>query len=152
MEFLISKSGYRYIKEKMSQEKSVFGAEMTAHYFFEETHYMDNGIIPFLLVWQAVSESGKKLSELVAPYQKDHFMIDEIKFNIEDPSAVIDGLKRDFSDGKQNELDGLTIEYPDWRFNLRASNTEPVAKLNMEAKSEKLLKEKTLLVSKIIEG
>ncbi len=151
MKFLISKSGYRFIKEAMSQNKAVFGAEMTAHYFFEETHYMDNGIIPFLLIWQAISESGKKLSQLVAPYQKDHFMIEEIKFNVEDPSAAIDRLKEKFSDGEPNELDGLTIEYPDWRFNLRASNTEPVAKLNLEAKDEKLMKDKTEEIRKIIE-
>jgi len=152
MEFHVSKSGYRYIKEAMNQKKAVFGAEMTAHYFFEETHYMDNGIIPFLLIWEAISDSGKKLSELVAPYQEGHFMIEEIKYNLEDQSAVIDRLKKDFADGKLNELDGLTIEYPDWRFNLRGSNTEPVAKLNLEAKSEKVMQEKTQLLNKIIKG
>lgn len=151
MKFYTSKSGYRFIKEVMSQNKAVFGAEMTAHYFFEETHYMDNGIIPFLLIWQAVSESGKKLSELVAPYQKDHFMIEEIKFNVEDPAEAINRLKEEFSDGDDSNLDGLTIEYPDWRFNLRGSNTEPVAKLNLEAKSEKLMADMTEQVRKIIE-
>lgn len=151
MKFIASKSGYRFIKETMSKNKSVFGAEMTAHYFFEETHYMDNGIIPFLLVWEAISQTGKKLSALVAPYQKNHFMIDEVKFNVEDPSQAIEKLKEEFSDGKFDYLDGLTIEYPEWRFNLRGSNTEPVAKLNLEAKSEKLMKEKMQLISKIIE-
>jgi len=152
MKFYLSKSGYRFIKEKMSENKAVFGAEMTAHYFFEETHYMDNGIIPFLLVWQALSESGRKLSELVAPYQKNHFMIEEVKFNVEDPAEAIEKLRKEFSDGNKNELDGLTIEYPDWRFNLRASNTEPVAKLNLEAKSEKLMKEMTEKITQIIKG
>ena len=152
LKLMTSKGGYRFIKEVMSQNKAVFGAEMTAHYFFEETHYMDNGIIPFLLIWQAISESGKKLSQLVAPYKENHFMIEEIKFNLEDPSAVIEKLRKEFSDGKANDIDGLTIEYSDWRFNFRASNTEPVAKLNLEAKNEKLMEEMTEKITQIIKG
>lgn len=151
VEMVTSKSGYRFMKETMGRVGASFGAEMTAHYFFEETHFMDNGIIPFLLIWELLSKSGKKISELVAPFQKDHFMIDEIKFKIEDPSEIISELKTKYADAKQDDLDGLTIEYPDWRMNFRASNTEPAAKLNLEAKNEKLLKEKTEELKKIIE-
>ncbi len=151
MKQIMSKSGYRFMKETMSQNNSVFGAETTAHYFFAETKYMDNGIIPFLMIWELLSKTGKTLSQLVAPYKEGHFMIDEMKFKVEDPSNAITALKQKYIDAKQNEMDGLTVEYPDWRFNFRPSNTEPVAKLNLEAKDEKLMGEKIEEVKKIIE-
>jgi len=95
-----------------------------------------------------ISATGKKLSELVAPYQKDHFMMDEVKFTIENPGPIIVKLKKEYSDYQINELDGLTIESPEFRFNFRASNTEPAAKLNMEAKSSEILEqEKSKLLS-----
>jgi phosphomannomutase len=147
-----SKSGYRFLKEVMSQNKASFGAEMTAHYFFEYTKYMDNGIIPFLMIWQIVSESKKTLSELVAPYKDGHFMIDEIKFQIEDLSSINQKIKARYSDGKINEVDGITVEYPNWRFNFRGSNTEPVAKLNMEAKDKELIDDKIAEIKKIIDS
>ena len=147
MHYIESKSGYRFIKEKMMENNGVFGAEMTAHYFFKETENMDNGLIPFFMIWELLSKTGKKLSELVAPYQKDHFMMDEVKFEIENPEPVILKLRNEYSDCQINELDGLTVESPEFRFNFRASNTEPVAKLNMEAKSREILeREKEKLI------
>jgi phosphomannomutase len=120
---------------------------MTAHYFFKETKNMDNGLIPFFMIWELLSKTGKKLSELVAPYQKDHFMMDEVKFEIENPEPVILRLKNEYSGCQINELDGLTVESPEFRLNFRASNTEPVAKLNMEAKSREILeREKEKLI------
>ncbi|OQA52863.1 MAG: Phosphomannomutase/phosphoglucomutase [candidate division WS2 bacterium ADurb.Bin280] len=148
---VLSKSGYRFMKETFMKEDGVFGAETTAHYFFKETKYMDNGVIPFLMIWQLLSETGKTLSEAVAPYRDGHFMIDEIKFKVEDQSEIIVDLKKKYSDGRQNEMDGLTVQYDDWRFNFRGSNTEPAAKLNLEAKDEKLMQEKVKEVKKIIE-
>jgi phosphomannomutase len=150
VECVLSKSGYRFLKETMSQNNASFGAEMTAHYFFEKTKYMDNGVIPFLMIWQIISESGRSLSELVAPYKDGHFMIDEVKFQIEDLSVISRKIKDKYSDGKIDEVDGITIEYPDWRFNFRGSNTEPVAKLNLEAKDRKLMEEKTQEIKDLI--
>ncbi|PIT97435.1 hypothetical protein COT77_01415 [Candidatus Berkelbacteria bacterium CG10_big_fil_rev_8_21_14_0_10_41_12] len=148
MKYNEAKSGYRFIKEGMMEKDGAFGAEMTAHYFFKETKYMDNGLIPLLMIWELISATGKKLSELVAPYQKDHFMMDEVKFTIENPGPIIVKLKKEYSDYQINELDGLTIESPEFRFNFRASNTEPAAKLNMEAKSSEILEqEKSKLLS-----
>lgn len=147
-EFVSAKSGYRFIKEKMAEVDAVFGAEMTAHYFFKEDHNCDNGIIPFLIVLQIVCESGKKLSELVAPYKEGHVLIEEVKLKIEDPSELIAKIKEEYRDYDQNELDGLTVQSDEFRFNLRASNTEPVAKLNMEAISEEIvIKEKNKLLN-----
>jgi len=150
MKYIEAKSGYRFIKEGMMENNGVFGAEMTAHYFFKETKFMDNGLIPFLMIWELISMTGKKLSELVAPYQKSHFMMDEVKFTIENPAPVIAKLKEEYADGRINELDGLTVESPEFRFNFRASNTEPAAKLNMEAKSEQVLEEERERLLKLI--
>lgn len=151
-EFVPAKSGYRFIKEKMAEVEAAFGAEMTAHYFFKEDKNCDNGIIPFLILLGIVCESGKKLSQLVAPYKEGHVLIEEVKLTIEDPSDLIAKIKDEYKEFKQNELDGLTVESDEFRFNLRASNTEPVAKLNMEAKSQGVIeKEKTKLLS-IING
>jgi phosphomannomutase len=111
---------------------------------------MDNGIIPFLMIWQLLSESGKTLSQVVAPYKKDHFMIDELKYTVTNPSPIIDKLKERYDDGQISEMDGLTVEFPDWRFNFRSSNTEPAAKLNLEARSKDLMIEKTEEIGKII--
>lgn len=152
LKLIKSKSGYRFLKEVMSQNNASFGAEMTAHYFFEYTKYMDNGIIPFLMLWQVISETGKTLSQLVSPYREGHFMIDEIKFHIEDTSSASQKIKEKYTDGQISEEDGITVEYPDWRFNFRGSNTEPVAKLNMEAKSREILSIKVKEVSEILEG
>ena len=152
LELIQSKSGYRFLKEKMSKNNASFGAEMTAHYFFEKTSYMDNGIMPFLMLWQIISESGKKLSELVAPYQQGHFMIDEIKFQIEDPSIANNAIKEKYKDGRISEEDGITIEFDNWRFNFRSSNTEPIAKLNLEARSRELMDAKVAEITGVING
>lgn len=149
-EFVLAKSGYRFIKEKMAEVDAVFGAEMTAHYFFKEDKNCDNGIIPFLIVLGIVCETGKKLSELVAPYKQNHVLIEEVKLAVEDPSEMIKKIKGAYSEYNQSELDGLTIESEEFRFNLRASNTEPVAKLNMEAKTQEIIqREKDKLLNVI---
>jgi len=134
-----SKSGYRFIKEKMAEENAIFGAEMTAHYFFKGNHNSDNGFIPFLMVWEILSESDKKLSQLVAPYKKDHYLIEEVKLSTDNLPAILEKIKKDYQSFKQDEIDGLSIESKDFRLNLRGSNTEPVVKFNMEAKSKEVL-------------
>lgn len=149
-EFFTAKSGYKFIKEKMAEIDGQFGAEMTAHYFFKENQNSDNGIIPFLLMYQIVCETGKKLSEIVAPYREGHVLIEEVKLQVEDPSEMISKIKEAYKDSKQDELDGLTIESDEFRFNLRASNTEPVAKLNMEARSEEIIEREKEKLLKII--
>lgn len=151
LKLIMSKSGYRYFKEVMNENNSSFGAEMSAHYFFEKTKYMDNGIIPFLMMWQLISQENKTLSEIVGPYRTNHFMIDEMKFPVEDIETINNKIKEKYSDGKLDEEDGITIEYPNWRFNFRGSNTEPVAKLNLEARDEQLMQEKTSELKEIIE-
>ena len=145
-----AKAGYRFLKEAMKKYNSTFASEMTAHYFFKETKYMDSGVIPFLMIWELISTTDKKLSELVAPYKKGHYMIKQRKYMIEDPSEIIAKLKKKYSEGQQDEKDGLTVGYKDWRFNFRPSHTEPAAKLNLEAKDKDLMTKKTKELNKLI--
>lgn len=135
-----SKSGYRFLKEKMSEIGSPFAAETTAHYFFEETKNMDNGMLPFLMVWSLLSEKSCTLSELVAPYRDGHFMMEEMKKKVNDVDKILDKIQKEYAGFDSHRMDGLSILSDQFRFNIRPSNTEPVIKLNMEAKSPEILK------------
>lgn len=145
-------AGYPFIKEKMRETGAIFGFEASGHHFFRDLYYADSGLIPFLLTLSILSESQKKLSELVKPMREQYFMIEEENFTVNDPKLTFVKMKKKYSDGQISELDGISVEYPDWHFNLRASNTEPVIRLNLEARSQKNLDEKYLELKKIIES
>lgn len=148
--FVESKSGYRFLKEKMSEVGAPFAAEMTAHYFFEEMRNMDNGIIPFLMIWSLLSEKKCTLSELVAPYKEGHFMMEEVKKEVDNVEKVLGSVKKAYKDYCSHTMDGLSILSDQFRFNIRSSNTEPVIKLNMEARSREVLdKEKKKVLNLI---
>jgi len=148
---VVSVSGHAFIKEKMRQVNSVYGGEMSAHHYFRENAYSDSGMIPFLLVLQLMAEEGKKLSELVGDMIKNYPCSGEINTTLENPKAKIAELKAKYSDGKLDELDGISVEYDTWRFNVRMSNTEPLLRLNVEAKGDsKLMKTKTEELLKLI--
>ena len=148
---VVSKSGHAYIKEKMREVNAVYGGEMSAHHYFRENAYSDSGMIPFLLVLQLMSTENKKLSELVDEMIKEYPCSGEINSTIDDPAGKIKEIEKKYSDGKIDELDGISIEYPNWRFNLRMSNTEPILRLNVESRGdEKLMKEKTEGLLKLI--
>lgn len=148
---VISKSGHAFIKQKMREVNSIYGGEMSAHHYFRENAYSDSGMIPFLLILQLMSEEKKKLSELVDEMIADYPCSGEINSTINDPAGKIKEIEKKYSDGKIDHLDGVSIEYPDWRFNLRMSNTEPILRLNVESRGdEKLLKQKTDELLKII--
>lgn len=149
---LPNKTGHSFFKERMIKEDAVFGGEVSGHYFFRDFFYLDNGMIPFLIILDMLSASGKKLSEIYQPYFEKYFAIEETNFTVADVAAVLRILKEKYHDGQLSEIDGLAIEYPDWRFSVRASNTEPVVRLNLEAKSKELMEKKTEELVKIIEG
>ena len=139
-----SKSGHAFIKQKMREVNAIYGGEMSAHHYFRENAYSDSGIIPFLLVMQLMSEEGKTLSQLVGEMMKNYPCSGEINSTIADPAAKIKEIKEAYPGGKRETVDGISIEYDEWRFNLRMSNTEPIIRLNVETRTdEKLLKEKT---------
>ena len=150
---VVSKSGHAYIKEKMREVNAIYGGEMSAHHYFRDNAYSDSGMIPFLLVLQLMSEEKKKFSELVDEMIAAYPCSGEINSTIDDPAAKIKEVEEKYSDGKIDKLDGLSVDYDDWRFNLRMSNTEPILRLNVESKGDvNLMKNKTKELLKIIRG
>ncbi len=145
-----TKAGRVNIGSLMRQIGAPFGGETTGHMFFKENYDADSGLITALVAMQALSESGKKLSDLINDY-RSYEMIPEM--NIEthtDKETLFTKLSAAFEDGDKDTLDGLTINYPDFWFNLRASNTEPVMRLNAEAKSLQQLDELVAKITKLI--
>ena len=140
-----TKAGRVVIGSVMRERRAPFGGETTGHLFFKENYDADSGLIAALVVMQALSDSGKKLSELVNEYRR-YVMIPETNFEVSDQGAALDKVRGAFSDKEQDELDGLTVELGSSWFNLRVSNTEPVIRLNAEAETQTELDE---LVNKI---
>lgn len=133
--------GHAHIKKMMREVDAVFAGEVSGHYYFKANHYMDNGFLPPLMILQLLSESDQPLSELIASLG-DYYVSGEVNSKVDDQASVFARLKEKYADADQDELDGISIEYPDWRFNVRASNTEPVIRLNLEAKSQAMMEEK----------
>ncbi len=139
-----SKSGHAFIKQKMREVNAVYGGEMSAHHYFRENYYSDSGMIPFLLILQLMSEEGKSLFELVNEMVEAFPCSGEINTKLADPKAKLEEIKAKYSDGKMDLIDGVSVEYENWRFNVRMSNTEPLIRLNVETRGDKaLMEEKT---------
>jgi len=144
-----SKTGHAFIKERMRAEDAVYGGEMSAHHYFRDFAYCDSGMIPWLLVVGLVSASGKSLSTLVAECMAAFPSSGEINSKIEDPKSAIAAVEVHFADTAEtvDYTDGLSMNFENWRFNLRMSNTEPVVRLNVESRADKaLMEEKTALL------
>jgi phosphomannomutase len=132
---VISKVGHSNIKAVMREADAPFGGEFSGHYYFRDNFYADSGLIGALMAIDVLAKSGKKLSELAADYT--HYAgSGEINSDVKDKDAKIEELSEKFKDGEQNRLDGLTVVYPDWWFNVRPSNTEPLLRLNVESKTQ----------------
>tara|TARA_B100000780_G_scaffold41802_1_gene25980 strand:- start:1279 stop:2655 length:1377 start_codon:yes stop_codon:yes gene_type:complete len=145
-----SKTGHAFIKERMRLEDAVYGGEMSAHHYFRDFFYCDSGMIPWLLVMELISDSGKPLSELVGTMMLAYPSPGEINRSIADPAAAIDRVRSHYQADALviDETDGISMEFADWRFNLRMSNTEPLVRLNLETRADALLlarREKELL-------
>ena len=146
-----SLSGHAFIKQKMREVNAVYGGEMSAHHYFRENAYSDSGMIPFLLILQLMSEENKKLSQLVDEMVRDYPCSGEINSEIGDPAGKLKEIESKYTDGKIDHTDGLSVEYANWRFNLRMSNTEPIIRLNVESRGNiGLMKEKTDELLKMI--
>lgn len=140
----VCKSGHAFIKEKMRAVDASYGGEMSAHHYFRDHWYCDSGMIPFLLVARLVSSTGRSLGDLVGKMIANYPCSGEINSTVADAADTIRRVEAAFADGEVDWLDGLSVSYADWRFNLRASNTEPVIRLNVETRGdEALLKAKT---------
>lgn len=142
---VMCKSGHAFIKDRMRNEDAVYGGEMSAHHYFKDFSFCDSGMIPWLLVLELVSRAGKPLSSLMQERMERFPISGEINSTVKDAPAVMKLIEEKYTaGGNVTKVDGLSIEYPQWRFNLRLSNTEPVIRLNVETRSDReLLKEKT---------
>ena len=135
---VVSKSGHAFIKEKMREVDAAYGGEMSAHHYFKEFGYCDSGMIPWLEVVQALCEAGRPLSELVAERIARYPVSGEINLVLADPSSALSAVRARYGPEavRVQEIDGLSFEFPTWRFNVRPSNTEPVVRLNVETRGD----------------
>jgi phosphomannomutase len=140
---LVNRVGHAYIKHRMRQEHAVFGGEVSAHYYFRDFTQADAGVVPFLLMLELISKQGRKLSEILEPYRSRYFITGEINSTVGDVAQKLQELEEQFGpQGRITHLDGLSVEADDWHFNVRPSNTEPLLRLNLEARSQELMERK----------
>ncbi len=148
---IMTRTGHAFIKERMRKEDALYGGEMSAHHYFRDFGYCDSGMIPWLLIASLLSKNGVKLSELVADRVAAFPVSGEINNRVGDPDAVIAGIERMYSEGSKDYTDGLSITFPEFRFNIRKSNTESLLRLNVESRGDvELMREKTEEVLKLI--
>lgn len=143
---VIAKGGHAFIKEKMRAENAIYGGEMSAHHYFRDFSFCDSGMIPWLLVLELLSQAdGKCLSEMMQERMERYPCSGEINRKVRDADEVLARIEAEYGSlGRVEKIDGISVEYPDWRFNLRKSNTEPVIRLNIETRQNvELMKQKT---------
>jgi len=129
----MNRVGHAFFKTRMRELGAAFGGEVSGHYYFHDFYCADSGTIPALLLLELLSVEGKKLSELLEPLRARYFISGEINSEVEDQDAKVEALEERYWDGRVSRLDGLSIDYDDWHFNVRPSNTEPLLRLNLES-------------------
>jgi phosphomannomutase len=152
---LMNRVGHAFIKQRMRQEDAVFAGEVTGHYYFRDFYYADNGLIPALLMLELMSKKGRSLRELLQPFREKYFISGEINTRLasmDDVPKKLSAIETRYSDARLEKMDGISVEYPDWHFNVRASNTEPLLRLNLEAATPELTERKTDDVLGVIRG
>ncbi len=130
---LMNRVGHAFFKTRMREEHAVFGGEVSGHYYFRDFYCADSGTIPALLILELLSTHGGRMSELLEPYRSRYFVSGEINSEAADSDAKMDEIASRYQDGRQYRLDGISVEYDDWHFNVRASNTEPLLRLCLES-------------------
>jgi phosphomannomutase len=150
---LMNRVGHAFIKHRMREEDGIFGGEVTGHYYFRDFSYADNGFIPALLILELMSKKNQSLQDLLQPYRERYFISGEINTKLPSMDAVptkLSSIERRYKDATIAKLDGISIDYPDWHFNVRPSNTEPLLRLNLEAKTREMMEKKRDEVLEII--
>lgn len=132
---LIERVGHSFLKPRLAKEGAIFAGELSGHYYFREFFGADSGIVPSLFLLEMLSQKGQRLSELLAPMEAKYFLSGEINSKVDDPKAKIEALAARHADAQIERIDGISISYDDWHFNVRPSNTEPLLRLNLEALS-----------------
>jgi phosphomannomutase len=142
---LMNRVGHAFIKRRMREEDAVFGGEVTGHYYFRDFYYADNGFIPALLILELMSRKGQTLAELLAPLREKYFISGEINTHLKAGTSAqekMDGLAAMYTEGRVYAIDGISAEFHNWHFNVRASNTEPLLRLNLEATTQEMMEQK----------
>jgi phosphomannomutase len=151
---LVSRVGHACIKQRMRTEDAVFAGEVSAHYYFRDFSQADTGVVPFLVMLELLSQRQARLSELLQPYREKYFLTGEINTPVDDVPLKLQELKERYAaeGGRLSHIDGLSIDFDDWHFNVRPSNTEPLLRLNLEALSEATMLERRDEVLSLIRG
>jgi len=152
---LMNRVGHAFIKARMREEDAIFGGEVTGHYYFRDNFYADNGFIPALLILELMSKKGLSLRDLLKPLRERYFISGEINTKVPSMDVVpqkIAALRTEYAHGHVYELDGISVEFDDWHFNVRASNTEPLLRLNLEATTPEIMEKRRDEVLAIVRG
>jgi phosphomannomutase len=140
---LVERVGHAFIKARMRKDDAAFAGEVSGHYYFRDFSQADSGVVPFLLMLELISKRGARLSEILAPLRSRYFITGEINTPVSDVALKLQELKERYGgEGRVSHRDGISIDFDDWHFNVRPSNTEPLLRLNLEAMSQKLMEEK----------
>jgi phosphomannomutase len=150
---LVNRVGHAFIKHRMRKEDAVFAGEVSGHYYFRDFFQADSGVVPFLLMLELVSRADRPLSEILRPYRERYFITGEINSTVDDVPVKLQELKERFGrEGRVSHLDGVSVEADDWHFNVRPSNTEPLLRVNLEARSRELMERKRDEVLAVVSG
>jgi phosphomannomutase len=147
---LVNRVGHAFIKARMRKEDAAFAGEVSGHYYFRDFSQADSGVVPFLLMLERISKKGRRLSEILAPLRSRYFITGELNTPVPDVALKLQELKERYADGRVSHLDGISVDFDDWHFNVRPSNTEPLLRLNLEALSEELMEQKRDEVLEVI--
>src|SRR4051794_3123978 len=140
---LVNRVGHAFIKARMRKEDAAFAGEVSGHYYFRDFSQADTGVVPFLLMLELISRKGARLSEILAPLRSRYFITGEINTPVADVALKLQELKERYGgEGRVSHRDGISIDFDDWHFNVRPSNTEPLLRLNLEATSQELMEQK----------
>jgi phosphomannomutase len=152
---LMNRVGHAFIKRRMREEDGIFGGEVTGHYYFRDNFYADNGFIPALMILELMSKKGKSLRDLLAPLREKYFISGEINTKVPNMQLVaekIERIAREYAHGNVYRIDGVSVEFDDWHFNVRASNTEPLIRLNLEGLTPEIMEKRRDEILGIIRG
>jgi phosphomannomutase len=139
---LVERVGHAFIKARMRKDDAAFAGEVSGHYYFREFSQADTGVVPFLVMLELISKKGRRLSEILEPLRSHYFITGEINTPVADVALKLQELKERYADGRISHRDGISVDFEDWHFNVRPSNTEPLLRLNLEASSEERMEQK----------
>ena len=149
---LMNRVGHAFIKKRMRDENAVFGGEVSGHFYFRDNWFADNGMIPALLVLEKLGREGRRLSEILAPLRERYHISGEVNSRVPDVERALARIAERYRDGRLGRLDGVSVDYDDWHFNVRPSNTEPLLRLNLEAASRADMERRRDEVLAIVRG